>query len=335
MIYEGKAFKVISLDDGIVELRFDLEGESVNKFSQAAIDDLAKAIEVVAEDQATKGLVLTSGKEAFVVGADITEFMAMFSQDDSVLLEGIMKVNTIFNRFEDLPFPTVAAINGIALGGGFEICLCTDYRVLSSAAKVGLPEVKLGIYPGWGGTVRLSRLAGADNAIEWICTGKEQTPDTALTVGVADAVVTPDKLLSSAVNLVKKCLAGELDYNARKAEKKGKLQLANMEAMMVFETAKPFVASQAGPHYPAPVEAIKAIQKHAFMTRDKAIEVEAKGFIKMAKTPVTQSLVGLFLNDQLLKKKAKKMQAQAAPVARAAVLGGGYYGRGDCLSVSL
>ncbi|MDB2384474.1 fatty acid oxidation complex subunit alpha FadB [Endozoicomonas sp.] len=328
MIYEGRAFKVIALEDSIAEFRFDLEEASVNKFSQSAIEDLALAIEAVRADHSIKGVVLTSGKEAFIVGADITEFTAMFSQDDAVLLEGLLKVNEIFSRFEDLPFPTVAAVNGVALGGGFEICLCADYRVLSTDAKVGLPEVKLGIYPGWGGTVRLPRLIGADNAIEWICTGKEHKPHEALKVGAADAVVAPDQLLSSAISLVKKCIAGELDYNARKEEKKTKLKLANMEAMMVFETAKPFVASKAGPHYPAPVEAIKSMQRHAYMTRDKAIEVEAKGFVKMAKTPVTESLVGLFLNDQLLKKKAKGLEKLAAKTEKAAVLGAGIMGGG-------
>ncbi|WP_330924686.1 fatty acid oxidation complex subunit alpha FadB [Candidatus Sororendozoicomonas aggregata] len=328
MIYEGNAFKVKRLEDGIAEFQFDLDGESVNKFSQAAVEDLSRAIDAVEADSRIKGAVLTSGKEAFVVGADITEFLTMFGQPDDVLRDGILKVNEIFSRFEDLPMPTVTAINGLALGGGFEICLCADYRVMSSTAKVGLPEVKLGIYPGWGGTVRLPRLIGADNAIEWICTGKEHKADDALKVGAVDAVIAPEKLLDAAVTLVKKCLSGELDFNARKSEKKEKLKLANMEAMMVFETAKPFVASKAGPHYPAPVEAVKTIQKHAYMGREKALEVEAKGFVKMAKTPVTESLVGLFLNDQLLKKKAKAMAPLSTETQKAAVLGAGIMGGG-------
>ncbi len=328
MIYEGSAFKVRRLEDGIAECQFDLHGESVNKFNQAAIADLSQAINAIEADSRIQGVVLTSGKEAFVVGADITEFLTLFGQSDEVLRDGILKVNEIFSRFEDLPVPTVAAINGLALGGGFEICLCADYRVMSTAARVGLPEVKLGIYPGWGGTVRLPRLIGADNAIEWICTGKEHKPDEALKVGTADAVVPPEKLLDAAVDLVKKCIAGELDFNARKTEKKEKLKLANMEAMMVFETAKPFVASKAGPHYPAPVEAVKTIQKHAYMGRDKALEVEARGFVKMAKTSVAQSLIGLFLNDQLLKKKAKAMAPLSATTQKAAVLGAGIMGGG-------
>ena len=328
MIYQGKAFKVLALEDGIVEFRFDLEGESVNKFNQEAIEDLNAAIEAVKADSSVKGLVLTSGKDVFVVGADITEFTKKFSQDDDVLFEQVMAVNSVFSSFEDLEIPTAVAINGTALGGGFEICLCADYRVMSSQARVGLPEVRLGIYPGWGGTVRLPRVIGADNAIEWICTGKEQKPEAALKVGAVDAVVEPEKLVASAVDLVKKCLKGELDYRARKEEKKTALKLPPMEAMMVFETAKPFVKQQAGPHYPAPVEAVKTIQKHASLPRDKALAVEAKGFLKLAKSSVAQSLVSLFLNDQYLKKLAKESAAKAKKTDKAAVLGAGIMGGG-------
>lgn len=328
MIYQGKAFKVLPVEDGIAELRFDLDGESVNKFSRPAIEDLAAALEAIKADAAVRGLVLTSGKDVFVVGADITEFTKTFEQDDETLLSEVQSVNQVFSSLEDLDMPTAAAINGIALGGGFEVCLCADYRVMSTEAKVGLPEVKLGIYPGWGGTVRLPRLIGADNAVEWIASGREFRPDAALKVGAVDAVVAPDKLFDSAVALVRKGLAGELDYQARKQEKKSKLTLAPIEAMMVFESCTAVVKQQAGPNMPAPVAAVKTIQKHAFMERDKALEVEAKGFIKLAKTPVCDALVGLFLNDQQLKKKAKAAEKLAAETTQAAVLGAGIMGGG-------
>ncbi|WP_067518113.1 fatty acid oxidation complex subunit alpha FadB [Endozoicomonas ascidiicola] len=328
MIYQGKAFRVLPVEDGIAELQFNLEGESVNKFSRPAIEDLAAAIAAISADGSIKGLVLTSGKDSFIVGADINEFVQTFKESDDVLYAGVMEVNKIFSSFEDLDMPTVAAINGIALGGGFEISLCADYRVLSTNAKVGLPEVKLGIYPGWGGTVRLPRVIGADNAVEWIASGKEFRPDAALKVGAVDAVVAPEKLKDSAVALIKDALAGELDYKARKAEKKGKLTLSPIESMMVFETTTAFVKQQAGPHMPAPVAAVKSIQKHAFLERDKALEVEAKGFIKLAKTDVSDALVNLFLNDQKLKKKAKDSAHLASETNKAAVLGAGIMGGG-------
>jgi 3-hydroxyacyl-CoA dehydrogenase/enoyl-CoA hydratase/3-hydroxybutyryl-CoA epimerase/enoyl-CoA isomerase len=327
MIYEGKAITVKEIEGGIMQLNFDLQGESVNKFNRQTIEDLKAAVEAIQGQSDVKGVVLTSSKDVFIVGADITEFTDTFKLPEEELVAANIEVNKIFSSVEDLPVPTVAAINGIALGGGFEVCLTCDYRVMSEKAKVGLPEVKLGIYPGWGGTVRLPRIIGADNAIEWIAATKEKKPAVALKEGAVDAVVAPEKLLEAAVDLIKRANSGELDYQARRAEKTGKLLLNPMESMMVFETAKGFIAGQTKGQYPAPVEAIKAMQKHAGMTRDKALEVEAKGFAKMAKTSIAESLIGLFLNDQLLKKKAKEMP-KTEPVKKAAVLGAGIMGGG-------
>jgi 3-hydroxyacyl-CoA dehydrogenase/enoyl-CoA hydratase/3-hydroxybutyryl-CoA epimerase/enoyl-CoA isomerase len=328
MIYEGKAITVKALESGIVELNFDLKGESVNKFNRLTLNDLRQAVDAIKADASVKGVIVTSGKDVFIVGADITEFVDNFKLPDEELVAGNLEVNKIFNDFEDLGVPTVAAINGIALGGGFEMCMAADYRVMSTAAKVGLPEVKLGIYPGFGGTVRLPRLIGVDNAVEWIASGKENRAEDALKVRAVDAVVAPDQLQAAALDLVKRAISGELDYKAKRQPKLDKLKLNAIEQMMAFETSKGFVAGQAGPNYPAPVEAIKTIQKAANFGRDKAIEVEAAGFVKLAKTSVAQSLVGLFLSDQELKKKAKNYDRQAREVKLAAVLGAGIMGGG-------
>jgi 3-hydroxyacyl-CoA dehydrogenase/enoyl-CoA hydratase/3-hydroxybutyryl-CoA epimerase/enoyl-CoA isomerase len=328
MIYAGKAITVKEIEGGIAQLNFDLEGESVNKFNRLTIEELGAAAEALAGANGIKGLVVTSTKDCFIVGADITEFTDLFAGSEEELIANNLKANSVFSAIEDLPYPTVTAINGIALGGGFEMCLATDYRVMSTAAKVGLPEVKLGIFPGFGGTVRLPRLIGADNAIEWIAGTKEYKADAALKFGAVDAVVAPELLLEGAIALVNQAISGKLDYKARRTQKTSKLQLNPMESMMSFETSKGFVAGQAGPHYPAPVEAIKVMQKHSGMSRDKAIEVEAKGFAKMAKTSVSASLIGLFLNDQALKAQAKALEPKATKVKKAAVLGAGIMGGG-------
>ncbi len=328
MIYEGKAITVKALESGIVELNFDLKGESVNKFNRLTLSDLRQAVDAIKSDASVKGVIVSSGKDVFIVGADITEFVDNFKLPDEELVAGNLEANKIFSDFEDLGVPTVAAINGIALGGGFEMCLAADYRVMSSAAKVGLPEVKLGIYPGFGGTVRLPRLIGVDNAVEWIASGKENRAEDALKVRAVDAVVAPEQLQAAALDLIKRAISGELDYKAKRQPKLDKLKLNAIEQMMAFETAKGFVAGQAGPNYPAPVEAIKTIQKAANFGRDRAIEVEAAGFVKLAKTSVAQSLVGLFLSDQELKKKAKAYDKQARDVKLAAVLGAGIMGGG-------
>lgn len=328
MIYEGKAITVKALEGGIVELNFDLKGESVNKFNRLTLNELRQAVDTIKADGSIKGVIVTSGKDVFIVGADITEFVDNFKLPDEELVAGNLEANKIFSDFEDLGVPTVAAINGIALGGGLEMCLAADYRVASETAKIGLPEVKLGIYPGFGGTVRLPRLIGTDNAIEWIASGKENSAADALKVSAVDAVVKPELLKDAALDLVKRAISGELDYKAKRQPKLEKLKLNAIEQMMAFESAKGFVAGQAGPNYPAPVEAIKSIQKAASFGRDKALEVEATGFVKLAKTPVAASLIGLFLNDQELKKKAKDYDKQAKDVKMAAVLGAGIMGGG-------
>ena len=328
MIYEGKAITVKLLEDGIAELNFDLQGESVNKFNRVTLEDLNAAVQSLKANNEVKGLLVTSAKDCFIVGADITEFGAMFEADEETIAAGIAESNGIFNAIEDLPYPTVTAINGIALGGGFEMCLATDFRIMSEKAKVGLPEVKLGLIPGFGGTVRLPRVIGADNAIEWICMGAEHKAAKALKFGAVNAVVAADVLKDEAIKMVKAAIAGDLNWEAARTEKTSKLNLEMMEVMMTFETAKGFVAGQTKGQYPAPIEAIKAMHKSASLGRDKALLNEAKGFAKLAKTTVSQALVGLFNNDQLLKKKAKEYDAIAKPTNQAAVLGAGIMGGG-------
>ncbi|HAU14245.1 MAG TPA: fatty acid oxidation complex subunit alpha FadB [Gammaproteobacteria bacterium] len=328
MIYEGKAVTVKPLEDGIVELNFDLEGESVNKFNRLTVEELGAAAQAMKADSSIKGMIVTSAKSVFIVGADITEFGELFTLSEEEIAGWCIKSNQAFNAIEDLPFPTVTAMNGIALGGGLEMCLATDFRVMSTAAQCGLPEAKLGLYPGFGGTVRMPRIVGVDNAVEWIAAGGQHKPEKALKDGVVDDVVEPEKLRDAALSLVKDCIAGKIDYRAKRQEKLEPLKLPPMENMMAFQTCSAMVMQQAGRNYPAPMAAVQTMQQHAGMTRDKALEVEAKGFAKVATTSVADSLIGLFLNDQILKKVASKWEKQAKPVNLAAVLGAGIMGGG-------
>ncbi len=329
MIYSGKAITVKTIDDGIAELCFDLQDDSVNKFNALTLNELKEATAAIAADSSLKGVVVTSGKPVFIVGADITEFGTMFGGSEDEVAEKILSINfDIFNAFEDLSMPTVAAINGIALGGGFEMALVCDYRVMSETARIGLPETKLGIIPGWGGTTRLPRLIGADNAIEWIASGKEQKAESALKSGAIDAVVSPELLREAAMSLLQQCIDGKLDYQAKRREKQEPLKLNKIEATMVFETSKAVVAGQAGPHFPAPVTAIKVMEKAAGMGRDDALREEARGIAKMAGTLAAKHLVGLFLSDQVLARSGKSLAKKAAKVERAAVLGAGIMGGG-------
>lgn len=328
MIFSGSAIQIDFIEASIANLVFDLQGESINKLSKAVVEELNEAITALEDKEDVSALLISSNKDVFIVGADVTEFLGFFSLADKELLQWIEATQALFSRIEDLNMPTVTAINGYALGGGCELVLTTDYRVMASTAKIGLPEVKLGLFPGWGGTVRLPRLIGADNALEWICTGSEQNAQIAFAQHAVDAVVDVDQLQAAALHIIKQCLAGKLDFQKRKQEKRQPLQLNQLEGIMAFESAKAVVAAKAGRHFPAPIAAVETVQHHASMRRNEAMKVEAHGFVKMAKTTVARNLVGLFLNDQRIKKVSKKFSQQAKPVQQAAVLGAGIMGGG-------
>jgi 3-hydroxyacyl-CoA dehydrogenase / enoyl-CoA hydratase / 3-hydroxybutyryl-CoA epimerase / enoyl-CoA isomerase len=328
MSNEGKAFQILPLEDGLVELRFDLPGESVNKLDAAALSSLKAAVAELSARKGLRGVLLTSGKDLFCVGADITEFLAHFQESEAELTSRTLSTDAVFSAFEDLDAPCVAAINGVAVGGGFELCLTASYRAMSQAAQVGLPESKLGLFPGWGGTVRLSRLCGADTAIEWIAGGEQWSANDALKAGAVDAVVAPGDLREAALGMLRDAVAGKLDWKARRAEKTGPLKLNPIEAGMVFASSKGLVAGKAGPHYPAATAAIDVIEKGAGKGRDEALAIEAAGFAAIAKTRTAHALVGVFLGDQAVKRVARKHAKAARPVQRAAVIGAGIMGGG-------
>jgi 3-hydroxyacyl-CoA dehydrogenase/enoyl-CoA hydratase/3-hydroxybutyryl-CoA epimerase/enoyl-CoA isomerase len=329
MLYSGPAFSAAALGDGIVELKFDLTGESVNKLNQVALKDFHAATEAIASAPGVKGVVVTSGKPVFIVGADVTEFTSMFAAGEEAIAKNVLEVNRMLSRFEDLPVPTVAAINGICLGGGLELALSCDYRVMSTAASVGFPEVKLGIFPGFGGSVRMPRVIGIDNAVEWIATGADKKPDAALKDGAVDAVVAPEQLRDAALALLAQAIAGKLDWKARRAEKLAPVKLSPLEQMMAFSSSMAVVGGKAGPNYPAPMLALKSMQESATKGRDEALAIEAKYFAKAAATPQANALVGLFLADQVVKKTSGTWAKKSAKeIQQAAVLGAGIMGGG-------
>ena len=327
MNYQGQAINV-SMQDGIAELQFDLKDESVNKFNALTLGELKEVVDKLEGVSDVKGLLLTSAKNVFVVGADITEFTKWFDVPASELSKHVLEIHRIFSALEDLPFPTVAAINGFALGGGFEVTLACDYRVMSTKAQVGLPEVKLGLFPGWGGTVRLPRVIGLDNAIEWIGTGKQHRSEDALKMGAVDAVVEAEVLREAALSLLQQCIDGKLNYEARRIEKLEPVRLNETERAMVFATSEAYVAAKAGVHYPAPGIALKAMKKHVLLPRDEASEIEAGAFAEVFQTDTALNLVGLFLNDQVLKREARTYAKQGREIESAAVLGAGIMGGG-------
>jgi len=328
MIYQGKSLSAQLLDDGIVELKFDAQG-SVNKFDQATFVEYKAVVDAINNCSEAKGVLVTSGKSTFIVGADITEFLGSFKQPEDQLVSWAKSASDVFDSFEDIQLPTIAAINGIALGGGCEMTLVCDYRIADTNASIGLPEVKLGLMPGFGGTVRLPRLIGADNAVEWMSTGKAYKPQQALASGLLDAVVEPEKLRESAIGMLKLAIDGKLDWQAKRQPKLAPLELSKIESVMTFNTCKGMIAAKAGKHYPAPMVMVSTIEAAATLDRAGAMALENAGFAKLAKTDAATAQIGLFMSDQVIKGKAKKAAKQASKaVNKAAVLGAGIMGGG-------
>ena len=292
------------------------------------MEEYREVVNQLGQESGLKGLMINSAKEAFIVGADINEFLGFFQMPLDELIEQIKRQQQVFLDMENLGVPSVCAINGYALGGGFEITLASTFRIASTQAKVGLPEVKLGLLPGFGGTTRLPRLIGADNALEWAAAGDEKKPDEALKAGAVDAVVEPEQLKEASMKMLMKAIQGELNWQSRVKNKQGPLKLNENEAMMTFETARAFITQKTKGQYPSPLTIVGVMQASAGLTIREALDVEAEGFAELAKTSEARALISLFLGDQLLKKKAKTYRKTAKPVKKAAVLGAGIMGGG-------
>ena len=327
MIYQGQ-YIAVEEKFNIAWLTFNNTKARINKLDYNTLEDLSNAIAALKTCKDIIGVYFDSAKDDFIIGADVTSFLRYFKLPDDELLLFLHRANSIFNTIEDLPVPTIAGIHGHALGGGFEICLAMDYRLMEKTAKVGFPEVKLGIFPGFGGTVRFSRLVGIDNALEWICNGIIHTAEAALQVGAVDSFVKMEDMQTCATKIFQQCHQNKLAWKEKRQRKKDALPIGTIESMMAFESAKALIASKGGSHYPAPMSALKTIQNHMHLERDAALSIEAKFFIKIAKTSVTSHLVNVFLSDQRIKKKARKIATEVSAVQRAAVVGAGIMGGG-------
>jgi len=328
MLFQGQNLSAELLNDGIVEFKFDAQG-SVNKFDQETFKEYIEVVAAINNCADAKGVLVTSGKSNFIVGADITEFLEMFKLPETELAPWIKGGSDVFDSFEDINLPTIVALNGFALGGGCEMSLACDYRIADTTCSIGLPEVKLGLIPGFGGTVRLPRIIGADNAVEWMSTGKAFKPEQAMAVGLLDAVVAPEHLREAAIKMLKQAMAGKLNWQAKRQQKLDALKLSPVETIMTFNTCKGMIAAKAGKHYPAPMMMVKTIEAAASLGRTEAMLIENANFAKLAKTDAATAQIGLFMADQVVKGKAKKAAKMATKkVSKAAVLGAGIMGGG-------
>lgn len=327
MLYQSETIYIQWLKTGIAELVFNSPGP-INKLDTHTVASLDEAVTVLEQLSDLQGVIFRSDKSAFIVGADIKEFLSLFEASKETLSEWLSYANSIFNRIEDLPVPTICAINGYALGGGCECVLSTDFRIASPDIRIGLPETKLGIMPGFGGSVRLPRLIGLDSALEIITAGKDINGAQALKFGLIDAIVDVEKLPQSALEVIESAISGAINWQKKRQPKLAPLQLSPIEQTMSFNVAKGMVYQVAGKHYPAPMTAVNTIEKAANCTRDEALKHETAAFVPLAHSDVARALVSVFLNDQQVKSTSKKLAHHVSVPTQATVLGAGIMGGG-------
>ncbi len=184
----------------VITLSRDGRGAKLNALNKELITELNAALDVIIQNESVRALIITGEGRAFAAGADISQFQGASVIDAEKIVMGLQEVN---NKIEDLPIPVIAAVNGFALGGGCELALACDLRIAAESAKLGQPEIDLGIIPGAGGTQRLPRLVGPSRAKELIFTGRHVTAQEALSIGLVDKVVPDSELMDEAYKLAK------------------------------------------------------------------------------------------------------------------------------------
>lgn len=298
-MFEGLRFnhwKTSEGDDGVVTLSLDRADSTVNAISRAVLDELEQIIERLAIDKPS-GVIIHSAKPAgFAVGADIKEFVE-YAKHDSVL-ENIQHGQQVYQALARLPFPTVAAVHGACMGGGTELILACTLRIAADDEKtrIALPEVMLGIHPGWGGTARLPRLIGATQAMPLMLTGKSLSAARALAAGVVDQIAPPDELLARARALLDKGCSRPLGRRLKSWADNTWLARQILAPMMIKQTA----AKVRKEHYPAPFAMIDVWKRGGPDIRQR-LKLEARSVAKLATTPTARNLIRIFFLQERLK----------------------------------
>ncbi len=305
--------------DGVLVLTLDRADQGVNALSRTVLDELDAMLERIALES-PKGVVVISGKAAgFIPGADIKGFgdIAAKGQTEDWIRHGQL----VFQRLAELRCPTVAAIHGHCMGGGTELSLACRYRIASSDEKtrIGLPEVKLGIYPGWGGSVRAPRLLGAPAAMDLMLTGRSLSASAARAMGLVDKVVPAEHLLDEACKLA---LRGTTrPFRQRFLAWATNTGLAR--AVLAPQMAKQVARKARKEHYPAPFALIETWRRSGGLPVHAALKAEAKSVVKLAGTPTAYQLVRVFfLMDRLKGLGGKAHDIRKVHVVGAGVMGG-------------
>ncbi len=277
------------------------------------------------------GLIFRSGKPGmFIAGADLRE-LGSAPQDADMARKLVKRGHDLIASIEALPYPTVAAIEGACMGGGLELALGFDYRLASTHPKteIGLPETKIGLIPGWGGTQRLTRLIGPSLAAEMICSGEAKKAENARQIGIVFDAVPPERLQDEAVRVLHDARKSE-DWKAIRKRKQQPVGLTEEQQSFTFAVARAQVMAKTGGQYPAPLAALEAIAKGCNRTLDEGLKVEMEQFVKLVGSPISRNLIAVFFMTQRLQKDTGVRAADVQPknVQQVGVLGAGIMGAG-------
>ncbi len=332
-MYHANALSLTRLESGIGHLVFDLTGSPVNKFNRQTLDELRAVLALVAASD-LRGLICSSAKSGFIAGADIAEFSSLFRLPAAELSAWLTQSNALFDTLAALPIPTVSLIDGQALGGGFEFCLATDYRVATRAAVLGFPEVGLGICPGFGGTVRAPRIMDLQAALSWIVSGQSHTADEALAAGAIDALVDAQLLLEAGIEQIEQALQQPEAWQLMRHERQAALVPESASAALFAAVRAPLQATGPNPN-PAPAQVLQLLERSVAVPATEALAQETACFVSLAQTDVAASLTGLFVADQQLRQKTRAWAARGKSAERMAVLGAGIMGGGIAYQAAL
>ena len=318
--FDGLRFqhwRVEARADGVVLVTIDRGGQAVNALSQAMLVELGELLERLAIDP-PRGVVFRSGKASgFIAGADIKEFQDFDAR--GTVNDALFRGQQVLQKLASLPCPTVAAIHGFCMGGGTELALACRYRVASSdeSTRIGLPEVKLGIYPGWGGSVRLPRLVGAPAAMDVMLSGRTLSAKAALAMGVVDRVVEPSALADAAAVLALKGRTRPFKQRALAWASNTWPVRQLLAPMLVKQVARK--APKA--HYPAPYALIETWRR-AGGGIASLLAAERKAVAKLAGTSTARNLIRVFF----LQERLKAQGGGDSGIARVHVVGAGVMG---------
>ena len=316
----------------IALLTLDVPGKGANTLSSSVLQELAEHLDELESGEQLAGVIIASGKpDMFIAGADLREFVAFLDLPEDATYQLSRDGQELLRRLSRCPFVTVAAINGICVGGGSELVSWCDRRLLTQGAKTqfGFPEVKLGLIPGWGGTVRAPRLVGLSNALELITSGDSLDPEAALVAGWCDDVVSVDQLLPAAIRLIRDDQeTGK--YLADREKWKQPLEPNETELGFLGVTASAWIRQQTKGHYPAPMAALELMAETAMLDVDAACEKESRQLAKLFGSPINAALLNVFFLQDRVKKDTGIDGTVVEPrsVQSVGVIGAGIMGSG-------